>query len=366
MYQYILLPFIKYASFLNVFKYITFRVGMAALTSMLISLIIGPWVIKKLQEFKFGQEVRKDESVRLHELHKGKQGTPTMGGVMFTFSVVLSTLFWADINLPYIVIAVTGIILFTLIGFADDYIKIKKKRSKGLTAGQKFLSQAFLALVLGVYLLHFSEITAFASEIFLPFLKGTIIHNSEWFYLLFIVFVITGTSNAVNLTDGLDGLAIGCTIVASLAFTIMCYVVGNKVFCDYLYLEYIRESAELSVFCAAMSGAGLGFLWYNAHPAKVFMGDTGALGIGGALGIVAVLIKKEIYLFIIGGVFVIEALSVILQVGSFKLRKKRIFLCAPFHHHLEFMGWKEPTITVRLWILAIIFAILGLSSLKLR
>ena len=367
MYKFFILPFITHAGFLNVFKYITFRVGLAALTAMLISLFLGPWVIRKLRELKYGEQVRKEETSKtLHDLHKGKQGTPTMGGILFTFSVVISTIIWADITHPYILIALSGILLFGLIGFVDDYTKITKKRSLGLTARQKFLTQALFAMGIGFYLLKFSDIAAFAKNIYLPFVKGGFFNNSEILYLLFIVFVITGTSNAVNLTDGLDGLAIGCTIIASTAFTIICYVVGNKVFADYLFLEYIAESAELSIFCAAMAGAGLGFLWFNMYPAQVFMGDTGALSIGGALGIVAVLVKKELYLILIGGVFVWEALSVIMQVTSFKLTKKRIFLCAPFHHHLQFKGWAETKITVRLWIIAAIFALLGLCSLKLR
>ena len=368
MYKFILLPLISHASFLNVFKYVTFRIGMAAMTAMVITLLIGPWVIRQLKILKFGQEVRGSEtSEKLHDLHKGKQGTPTMGGIMFTFSVVVSTLFWADITHPYILISVTGILLFGFIGFLDDYTKITRKRSMGLSARQKFLIQSTFALGIGFYLLNFSDISAFAKEIYLPFVKGTLFHNSELFYLIFIVIVITGTSNAVNLTDGLDGLAIGCTVIASAAFTVICYVVGNKMFSDYLYLEYIRESAELSIFCASMLGAGLGFLWFNSHPAEVFMGDTGSLSIGGALGIVAVLVKKELYLILIGGVFVWETISVFLQVASYKYRnKKRIFLCAPFHHHLEFKGWPETKITVRFWIVAAIFALLGLCSLKLR
>jgi phospho-N-acetylmuramoyl-pentapeptide-transferase len=289
-----------------------------------------------------------------------------MGGILFTGATAFSALLWADITSPYVLISVFGMLLFAAIGIADDYLKIRKGRSMGLSAAQKFVAQALLALSLGVYLLHFSEITGFAKEIFLPFVKGAIFSNSAWFYLFFIILVITGTSNAVNLTDGLDGLAIGCTVICSLALSVICYVVGNRVFCDYLYLEYIRQSAELSVFCAAMVGAGLGFMWWNAHPAEVFMGDTGALSIGGALGIVSVLIKKELYLVLIGGVFVLEALSVIVQVASFKIRGKRVFLCAPFHHHLELKGWKESKITVRLWILAVIFALLGLCSLKFR
>jgi phospho-N-acetylmuramoyl-pentapeptide-transferase len=334
---------------------------------MLLTIIAGPWVIRKLYALKIGQEIRnKDECPPLHALHKNKQGTPTMGGILFVCSVLAGTLLWADITHPYIIISTLGIVFFGAIGFVDDYLKIRKKRSKGLSAKQKFLSQAILALGLGIYLVKYSDISTFAQNIYLPFIKGLIISNSVWFYLLFVVLVITGTSNAVNLTDGLDGLAIGCTIVCSTAFTVIAYVVGNKIFSHYLFLEYIRESAELSVFCAAMVGAGLGFLWFNAHPAQVFMGDTGALSIGGALGIVAILIKKELYLILIGGVFVIEAFSVILQVASFKLRGKRIFLCAPLHHHFEMKGWPETKVTVRFWVLAIIFALLGMSSLKLR
>ncbi|MBN2144459.1 MAG: phospho-N-acetylmuramoyl-pentapeptide-transferase [Candidatus Aureabacteria bacterium] len=367
MYKYLFLPWIDHFFAFNVFRYITFRMGLAALTAMVVTILVGPYVIRKLYSLKMGQEIRnKDECPPLHALHKNKQGTPTMGGLLFVFSVLAGTFLWGDLSHPYIWISSAGIFLFGAIGFVDDYLKIKKKRSQGLSPRQKFVAQAILALLLGFYLLKFSDISTFAKNIYLPFIKGLVISNSEWFYLIFVVLVITGTSNAVNLTDGLDGLAIGCTIICSTAFAVIAYVVGNKIFCNYLFLEYIRESAELSVFCSAMVGAGLGFLWFNAYPAQVFMGDTGALSIGGALGLVAVLIKKELYLILIGGVFVMEALSVILQVTSFRFRKKRIFLCSPLHHHFEMKGWPETKVTARFWILAIIFALLGISSLKLR
>jgi phospho-N-acetylmuramoyl-pentapeptide-transferase len=366
MFKIFLMPLIDSFSFLNVFRYITFRIGLSALTAMLITLILGPWVIRKLKEFKLGQEIRKDDSAKLHELHKKKQGTPTMGGILFVLSVVSSTLIWGDLSKSYVWIAILGILFFGMIGFVDDFLKIKKKQSKGLSAKHKFLFQTILALSLGYYLMYHSDISSIASHIYLPFIKRAVIENTPWIYLLFVVLVITGSSNAVNLTDGLDGLAIGCSIVCSSVFTIITYVVGNKVFCSHLLLEYIPEAAELSIFCAAMAGAGLGFLWFNSYPAEVFMGDTGALSIGGAFGLVAILVKKEFYLILIGGVFVWEALSVILQVASYKVFKKRIFLCAPFHHHLEFKGWSEAKITIRLWIISGIFGLLGLCSLKLR
>ncbi len=352
--------------FLNVFRYITFRMGLAALTAMVLTFIFGPWVIRKLRALKMGAEIRPKENFPLYEQHKAKQGTPTMGGVMFVGSVVVSSILWADITHPYVLIAILGIVLFGLIGFVDDYAKIHGKQAQGLSAKQKFFAQALLAVGLGIYLMQFSDIKDLATKIYIPFVKGGFIDSPGWVWLIFIVLVIVGTSNAVNLTDGLDGLAIGCTVIASLAFTVMTYVIGNKVFCDYLFLEYVRESSELAVFCSAMVGAGLGFLWWNANPAQVFMGDTGALSIGGTFGLIAVLIKKELYLVLIGGVFVMEALSVILQVGSFRLRKKRIFLCAPIHHHFQMKGWSEPNIVVRFWILAVIFALVGLVSLKIR
>ncbi len=366
MYKFLFLPFMDHFHFLNVFRYITFRMGLSALTAMMLTFVFGPWVIRKLRAWKMGAEIRSKENFPVYEQHKGKQGTPTMGGVMFVGAVVASSILWADITHPYVIIAILGIVLFGLIGFVDDYAKFQKKQSKGLTAKQKFLAQALIAVGLGTYLMKFSQIQDLATKIYMPFVKAGFIGCPGWVWLIFIVLVITGASNAVNLTDGLDGLAIGCTVIASLAFTVMTYVIGNKVFCDYLFLEHVRESAELSVFCSAMVGAGLGFLWWNANPAQVFMGDTGALSIGGALGVVAVLIKKELYLVLIGGVFVMEALSVILQVGSFKLRRKRIFLCAPIHHHFQMKGWTEPNIVVRFWILAVIFAVVGLVSLKFR
>jgi phospho-N-acetylmuramoyl-pentapeptide-transferase len=366
MYKFIFLPFIKDFHFLNVFQYITFRMGLSALTAMILTFIFGPWVIRKLRAWKMGAEIRSEKFFPVYEQHKGKQGTPTMGGILFVGSVVVSSLLWADITHPYVLIAILGIVLFGLIGFVDDYAKFHKKKSQGLSAKQKFLAQALLSLGLGIYLMGFSEIKDFATTLHFPFVKGELIDCPAWVWLIFIVLVIVGTSNAVNLTDGLDGLAIGCTVIASLAFTIMTYVIGNKVFCDYLLLEYVRESAELSVFCSAMVGAGLGFLWWNANPAQVFMGDTGALSIGGAFGLIAILIKKELYLLLIGGVFVMEALSVILQVGCFKVFRKRIFLCAPIHHHFQMKGWSEPNIVVRFWILAVIFALLGMVSLKFR
>lgn len=285
---------------------------------------------------------------------------------MFVCSTLISCLLWANLTSVYVLISMLGLILFAAIGFWDDYLKISKKNPKGLSSRKKFMFQIIIALAISVYLCWFSDISNIAKEIFVPFIKGAVFENNPFVYLVFAVFFLTGFSNAVNLTDGLDGLAAGCSIIAILSFTLISYIVGHKVFCDYLYLEYIPQAAELSVFCAGLAGGCLGFLWFNSHPAEVFMGDTGSLAIGGTLGLIAILVKKEIYLLLIGGVFVLETLSVMLQVGSFKMRKKRIFLCAPFHHHLEMKGWPETKVTARLWIVAIIFGVLGICSLKFR
>ena len=358
----LLYPLHDLISVFNLFRYITFRAAMAALTAFIISLVFGPPLIKKLKALKIGEQIRREESVRLHELQSSKQDTPTMGGILILSAIVFSTLIWADITNLYIILALFTTLWLGLTGFMDDYLKQVKKKSKGLTATAKFTSQIILGLILGTILfMH----PALSTKVDIPFLK-----NISWdlgiFYILFVILIITGSSNAVNLTDGLDGLAAGCVIMAAIAFCILSYVSGNIKFSNYLLIPYIRGSGELTVFCASILGAGLGFLWYNAHPAAIFMGDVGSLALGGALGAVAIMIKKELLLVIVGGIFVIEALSVILQVGSFRLRKKRIFRIAPLHHHFQFLGWKENQVIVRFWIIASLLVLLTLVTLKTR
>jgi len=347
----------------NIFKYITFRAAMAALTAFLISLILGPWVIKKLTILKIGENVRnKSEIGALHTFQEKKQGTPTMGGILILSAIVIATLIWSDMTNKFTLIALFSTVWLGVVGFADDYIKLVKKRSKGLAATTKLLGQILLGLSVGVYF-YFSKGGFTTLE--LPFIKKMVFDLSV-FYIFFVMLVIVGTSNAVNLTDGLDGLAIGCICFAALTYGILSYIAGNIIWSKYLLTAYVPGSGELAVFCSAIVGAGLGFLWYNCYPAQVFMGDTGSLALGGALGVVAVAIKKELLLFIVGGIFVFEALSVIMQVISFKTTKRRIFLMAPVHHHFQLKGWNESKVIVRFWIIAIILALFTLMTLKIR
>lgn len=346
----------------NVFKYITFRAVMASLTALLISLICGPMIIRWLKKVNFGQYIRKEHVESLYDITKHKQGTPTMGGVLIIVSIALSTILWADILNIYVLMTLGAFLFLGLVGFADDYIKVVKKRNLGLKANAKFLSQVFLALLVATFVMLYTQIPTTLNVPFIKFFSAQL----GIFYLIFIIIVITGASNAVNLTDGLDGLATGCTIIAALAYTVLTYITGNFRFADYLNVFYLQGAGELSVFCAAMVGAGLGFLWFNSYPATVFMGDTGSLALGGGLGVVAVFIKKELLLFLVGGIFVIEALSVLLQVLWFKTTKKRLFLMSPIHHHFQLLGWPEAKITTRFWIVAIILALLSLATLKLQ
>lgn len=346
----------------NIFRYLTFRAAMAALTAFVISLIFGPLVIRKLKELKIGEKITKEDSKRLDELHSGKHGTPTMGGILILLAIVSSTLLWADITNKFVLIALLSTLWLGVTGFIDDYLKQVKKKSKGLTAAAKFSSQIILGLILGFILLKDSPSNI---RLDVPFLKD-VTFNLDGFYILFVILVIAGSSNAVNLTDGLDGLAIGIVVMVSIAFAVLSYVSGNTRLSDYLLIPYIRGSGELTVFCSSILGAGLGFLWFNCYPASIFMGDVGSLALGGAIGTVALLIKKELLLAIVGGIFVVEALSVILQVGSFKLTKKRIFKIAPLHHHFQFLNWPENKIIVRFWIVASLLALLTLVTLKIR
>jgi phospho-N-acetylmuramoyl-pentapeptide-transferase len=344
---------------LNVFQYVTFRTAYAAITALALSLIFGPLVIRKLTEFKFGQEIREESPAS----HQAKRGTPTMGGVMIIGSVFISTLLWADLKNPYVWIALLGMAGCGAIGFADDYIKIVKKRSLGLTGLQKIAGQALVGAAVSALLFI---TTNYSPVLYVPFFKALQPNLTVLGYSALIILVLTATSNTVNLTDGLDGLAISVTVVAASALTGFVYVTGHKVFADYLDVQHTPGVDEVTIISGALVGASLGFLWFNAPQAEIFMGDVGSLAIGGALGTVAILIKQELVLPILGGVFVLEGLSVMIQVASFKLRGKRVFKMAPLHHHFELMGWKEPKIVFRFLIVAILFALLSLSTLKLR
>lgn len=362
MLYYLLYPLRDWWFGFNVFKYITFRAAMASLTAFLISLIAGPFVIAWLKKLNFGQYIKREHAQSLYDLHKHKEGTPTMGGILIILAIGISTILWADIANIYVLLTLISFFWLGLVGFMDDYTKIVKKNNRGITARKKLLSQVLLGVFIASYIILFTPIPPSLS---IPFVKDLIL-NLGVIYVLFVVIVITSTSNAVNLTDGLDGLAIGCTVIAALTYAILSYVTGHSRFSGYLNVFYLPGSGELAVFCSAMVGAGLGFLWYNCYPANVFMGDTGSLALGGAIGAVAVFIKKELLVFLVGGVFVIEALSVVLQIIWFKTTKKRLFLMAPIHHHFQLLGWSESKITTRLWIVAIVLALLSLSTLKLQ
>jgi phospho-N-acetylmuramoyl-pentapeptide-transferase len=362
MFYNLLYPLHTLFSAFNIFRYITFRAAMAALTAFIISLLLGPLVIRKLKEFKVGEKINKGDSPRLDDLHRGKHDTPTMGGIIILAAVVSSVLLWADMTNKYIWVALFSTVWLGVTGFIDDYLKQVKKNAKGLAAKTKFTSQVVLGLILGiVFLLNFQS----SLKLDVPFLKDVAL-DLDGLYIIFVILVVAGTSNAVNLTDGLDGLAIGIVVMVALAFSILCYVSGNIRLSEYLLVPYLKGSGELTVFCSSILGAGLGFLWFNCYPASIFMGDVGSLALGGALGTVALLIRKELLLVIVGGIFVIEALSVILQVGSFRLTRKRIFKIAPLHHHFQFLNWPENKIIVRFWIIASLLALLTIVTLKIR
>ena len=366
----------RYFSPLNVFRYITVRTVYASLTAMFLGFVFGPGLIRRLREMQIGQFIREEGP----QEHQKKAGTPTMGGVLIVLSTAVPTLLWADLTNPFILLALFALFAFAAIGFVDDYAKVSQQRNLGLTAKRKLWFQVFVSLIVGIGLLVLATRSAYSTELMMPFLKRLhpelVIHSllssrHLWPlafvpFLVFVSLVITGASNAVNLTDGLDGLAIGCTVIAAGALTVLTYVSSNYRWATYLEIQYIPRVGELTVFCGALVGASLGFLWYNAHPAEIFMGDVGSLSLGGTLGVIAVIIKQEILLFFVGGIFVLEAVSVILQVGSFKLRGKRIFRMAPIHHHFELMGWSESKVIVRFWIAALVFALFALTTLKLR
>jgi phospho-N-acetylmuramoyl-pentapeptide-transferase len=362
MFYNLLYPLRDFVSAFNIFRYITFRAVMAALTAFVLSLIFGPLLIKKLKALKVGEKINKDDSSRLDDLHRHKQDTPTMGGILILGAVITATLLWADVTNRNIWIVLLSLTWLGVTGFIDDYLKQVKKKSKGINATVKLTSQIVLGLALGTIILLGAQQSV---RLDLPFLKDVSL-DLDGLYIIFVILVVAGSSNAVNLTDGLDGLAIGIVVMVAIAFSILCYVSGNFNLSSYLLVPYIRGSGELTVFCASIVGAGLGFLWFNCYPASIFMGDVGSLALGGAIGTVALLIKKEFLLIIVGGIFVIEALSVILQVGSFKLTKKRIFKIAPLHHHFQFLNWPENKVIVRFWIIAGLLALFTLVTLKIR
>jgi phospho-N-acetylmuramoyl-pentapeptide-transferase len=360
----------------RIFRFLTFRTAFASLTALFMGMIIGPAVIRQLRDFQIGQYIREEGP----KAHQKKAGTPTMGGVLITISIVIPTILWADLTNKFVWLAVIGTLAFAAIGFADDYLKIVHHRNLGLTGRTKLMLQFLTSIVIAVILVLMQAKGEYSTHLIVPFFKNfrpdlaiAGMESNPYLmplaflpFILFVAIVIVGSSNAVNLTDGLDGLAIGCTVIAAGALTVLTYVSGHAQFADYLELQRMPQVGELSIFCGAMVGAAIGFLWYNAHPAEIFMGDVGSLALGGAIGVVAVIIKQELLLPFIGGIFVIEALSVILQVGSYKLRKKRIFKMAPLHHHFELMGWSESKIIVRFWIASLVFALFALTTLKLR
>ncbi len=363
MLYHLLYPLHNQFQIFNLFRYITFRTAAASLTALMVSLLLGPWMIKRLRAFQIGQVIRTDGPAS----HKPKAGTPTMGGLLIVTAVVVPTLLWADLSNRYIWIACAATLAFGAIGFVDDYLKVTRHSHHGLFARYKFASQIVVGLAVGISLIFLTRENPplYHTRLLFPFFKSWQ-PNLGWWYVPFAAFVLVAASNTVNLTDGLDGLAISTFGVSAATYTALAYVTGHKVFADYLLLQHFEPTGELTVFCATLVGASLGFLWWNAHPADIFMGDVGSLALGGALGTVAILTKQELLLPIVGGVFVLEGLSVILQVASFKLRGKRIFRMAPLHHHFELAGWAETKVITRFLILAIIFALFSLTTLKLR
>jgi phospho-N-acetylmuramoyl-pentapeptide-transferase len=364
------------AHLLNVFRYITVRTALASLTALFLGLIFGPWMIRRLRQMQIGQFIREDGP----RSHQAKAGTPTMGGLLIVGATLVPTLIWADLGNPNVLLASLAMLGFGAIGFADDYNKVVRRRSLGLTGRTKLSLQVIVSFAAGVAFLVLMVYGAYSTQLIVPFFKKVrpdlVIHAllgrpylwplAFLPYLTFVVLVMVGSSNAVNLTDGLDGLAIGCIVVAAGALTVLTYITSHAAFSTYLDIQHLPQVGELTVFCGALVGASLAFLWYNAHPADVFMGDVGSLALGGTIGLIAVAIKQEILLFSVGGIFVVEALSVILQVGSFRLTGKRVFRMAPLHHHFELLGWSESKIIVRFWIVALVFALFSLTTLKLR
>jgi phospho-N-acetylmuramoyl-pentapeptide-transferase len=361
MLYHLLFPMHTTFSVLNVTRYITFRTAAASLTALAISLVMGPWLIRTLREFQIGQVIRHEGPAT----HRTKAGTPTMGGLLILAAALVPTLLWADLTNIYVWIAVGATAAFGAIGFADDYLKITRRSHHGLLPRYKMGAQIVVALAVGIVLMVLANHNLYSTRLIFPFFKW-LIPDLGWFYVPFAVLVLVGVTNAVNLTDGLDGLAISTFAIVAAAFTALAYVTGHRILAEYLLLVRFAPAGELTIFCGALVGASLGFLWYNSYPAEIFMGDVGSLALGGALGTVAILIKQELLLVIVGGVFVAEALSVIIQVASFRLTGQRVFRMAPLHHHFELVGWSEPKVITRFVIVGIIFALLSLTTLKLR
>lgn len=359
MLYHLLYPLHETYSYFNVFRYITFRTIYATITALVICFILGPWLIRKLQSMRIGQPIRADGP----DSHLSKEGTPTMGGILIIFSVVVSTLLWTNLTTDYVWLVLTVTVGFGLIGFIDDYRKLTARNSKGISGRVRLLGEIIIALFVSI-ILYMKP--GFSSSVTIPFVK-TLLPDLGWGYVIFSTFIIVGAANAVNLTDGLDGLAIGPVIICFATYLLFAYFAGNLKISGYLQTPYVAGVGELAIFCGAMTGAGLGFLWYNTYPAQVFMGDVGSLSLGGALGTMAIVTKQEILLAVVGGIFVMETISVIFQVGWFKVSNgKRIFRMAPLHHHFELNGWAEPKVIVRFWIISIILALLAMSTLKLR
>jgi len=361
MLYHLLISLYPQVSVFNVARYITFRTAAASMTALVVSLVLGPWLIRRLREFQIGQVIRQEGP----ESHRAKAGTPTMGGLLILAAALFPTLLWADLTNVYIWIAVLATAAFGGIGFLDDYLKVTRRTSGGLAPRYKLGLQVVVGLIVGLVLMWLADQNLYNTRLIFPFFKQ-LIPDLGWFYVPFAAFVLVAWSNAVNLTDGLDGLAISTFGVAAAAFTALAYVTGHAVLADYLLLVRFQPAGELTIFCGALVGASLGFLWYNSYPAEIFMGDVGSLGLGGAIGTVAILIKQELLLPIVGGIWVLEALSVLIQVASFKLTGKRVFKMSPLHHHFELIGWSEPKVITRFVIVAVIFALFSLTTLKLR
>jgi phospho-N-acetylmuramoyl-pentapeptide-transferase len=376
LYWLLYLKLFHYFTPFRIFRFLTFRTAFASITALFTGLIVGPAIIRHLRDFQIGQYIREEGP----QAHQKKAGTPTMGGLLITIGIIVPTLLWADLSNKFVWVAVLATLAFGSIGFADDYLKTVHRRNLGLTGRAKLLLQILTSVLIAVALIAFETQGLYSTKLIVPFVKTfrPDLVIDRWLalphlwilafipFVAFVILVIVGSSNAVNLTDGLDGLAIGCTIIAAGALAVLTYVSGHATFSTYLELQRMPQVGELTIFCGSMVGSAIGFLWYNAHPAEVFMGDVGSLALGGAIGTVAVIIKQELLLPFIGGIFVIEAFSVILQVGSYKLRKKRIFKMAPLHHHFELLGWSESKIIVRFWIASLVFALFALTTLKLR
>jgi phospho-N-acetylmuramoyl-pentapeptide-transferase len=359
---YLLVPLREYFIFFNVFRYITVRTALAGITAFLICLILGPWVIRMLDKYQIGEEISPDGPTS----HLEKRGTPSMGGILIIGATIIPAFLWGDLSNSYVKLAMSTMLLFGLLGFWDDFLKIKRKKSKGLIIRHKLFFQIGISAVIGLILIYLGFTGGFSLHLSLPFFKKWFPYFG-WFYLPWIMLILVGSSNSVNLADGLDGLAIGLTLISSSAFIVLCYIVGRADWSEFLNIVRVPAAAELTVFAGAMAGACLGFLWFNCHPAQIFMGDAGALSLGGTIGIIAILIKQEFLLFMVAGVFILEAISVLLQVSYFKLTGgKRIFKMAPIHHHFELIGWSEEKIVIRFWIAGIVFALFSLTALKLR